>query len=110
MKRSPGDNGAAGLDQTAAILAECRAQRTRARLWAVVSGIFVAALIVATVLAATEGHYRGLAAVLIPVLLVINLLRLAQSLVALGKIGKAERLVRDAQAQMRSGDWLADNK
>lgn len=110
MERSPGHNGAAGLDQAAAMLAECQAQRVRALRWAVISGALVVALVVATVLAAAEGHYRGLAAVLIPLLLVINLLRLAQSLVALGKIGKAERLVRDAQSQMRSRDWLADNK
>jgi hypothetical protein len=92
-------SGPSGDDQATAILAECRKQRKRALRWAVISGVLVAALLVATVLAAAREAYHGVAVFLIPVLLVINLVRLAQCLVALGKIRRAERLVRAAQAE-----------
>lgn len=85
--------------QAAAILAECRKQRARALRWAIISGVLAAALIVATVVAAARGAYHGVAVFLIPVLLLINLMRMAQCLVALGKIRRAERLVRAAQAE-----------
>ncbi len=94
-------SGPPGDDQATAILAECRKQRKRALRWAVISGVLVAALIVATVLAAARGAYHGVAVFLIPVLLVINLVRLAQCLVALGRIRRAERLVRAAQAEAK---------
>jgi hypothetical protein len=98
---SPNGSGPPGDQQAAAILAECRKQRKRALRWAVISGVLAAALVVATVLAAARGDYHGVAVFLIPVLLVINLVRMAQCLVALGKIRRAERLVRAAQAEAR---------
>jgi len=87
-------------DRAADILAECRKQRTLAWRWIAVTGTLAVLLIAATVFAAVAGKYTGLAVVLIPVLLVMNLLRLAQYIVALRKVNKAERLVREAQARL----------
>jgi hypothetical protein len=84
-------------DEAAGILAECRRQRTRAWRWVALTGLLAVLLVAAAVYAATDGKFHGIAVILIPVLLVINLLRLALCLAALRKIDRAERLVRDAQ-------------
>jgi hypothetical protein len=92
----PGGNGERGAD----ILAECRRHRVRALRRAVISGVLIVAVLVGTVAAAARGAYHGAIVFLIPVIVVINLVRLAQCLMALGKIRRAEHLVRDAQARV----------
>jgi len=52
------------------------------------------------VYAAVGGRFHGLVVILIPVLLVINLLRLGQYVMALRKVNKAERLIHQAQARL----------
>jgi hypothetical protein len=86
------------LEQAEAILAECRRQRTRALRWAAVTAALFIVLLVATVVAAVNGRYHGPLVFLVPVLLLMNAMRLGQYLMALRKIRHAERLVRDAQA------------
>jgi hypothetical protein len=85
-------------DRVADILGQCRKQRTQALRWIAVSGALTVLLVGGTVYAAVGGKFHGLIVILIPVLLVMNLLRLAQYVTALRKVNKAERLVRDAQA------------
>ncbi len=94
-------SGPPGDAKAATILAECRKQRIRALRWAAVSGALVVAIAAATVLAAIHGSFRGAIVFLIPVVGVINLMRLAQCLLALSKIRSAERLVRAAQEGAR---------
>lgn len=84
-------------DQAGAILAEARRQRVRAMRQAAVPAVLATALLAATVVAAVSGHYHGPIAFLVPVLLVMNLMRLGQCALALRKIRNAERLVRDAR-------------
>jgi hypothetical protein len=93
--------------QGAGILAECRRQRRRALRWAVISGVLIVAVLIATLLAAAHNAYHGAVVFLIPVIIVVNLVRLAQCLAALGKIRRAERLVRDAQDRLPRGDGLS---
>ena len=90
-------------EQAEAILAECRRQRTRARRWAAVTAALFVLLLVATVVAAMNGHYHGPLVFLVPVLLLMNMMRLGQYMLALRKIRHAERLVRDAQASRSGG-------
>lgn len=87
-------------DQAEAILAECRRQRARAVRWAGISGVLIVALVAVTALAAASGRYHGLIVFLVPVLLVMNLMRIVQCSVALRKIRNAERLVLDAQSRL----------
>lgn len=85
------------------ILADCRRQRRRALGWAAISGSLLVALVVATLVAAARDSYHGPVVILIPVIIVLNLLRLAQCLAALSKIRRAERLVREAREGYRPG-------
>lgn len=87
-------------DQAADILAQCRKQRAVAHRWIAISGALAVLLVAGSVYAAIGGRFHGLAIILIPVLLVMNLLRLAQYLAALRKINRAERLVHEAQARL----------
>ena len=80
----------------AEILADCRRQRARALRWVAFTGALAATLVALTVLAAVDGRYHGLIVVLVPVLLVMNLLRLGQCVAALGKIRRAEQIIRAA--------------
>jgi hypothetical protein len=106
VANGPGGPAAGGEPQPSAeaILAECRRQRRRALGWAAISGVLLVALVVATLVAAARDAYHGVAVVLIPLLIVLNLLRLAQCGAALGKIRRAERLVHEAQERYRVGD------
>jgi len=88
------------------ILAQCRHQRRRALGWAAVSGVLLVALVAGTLVAAARDAFHGVAVVLIPVLMVINLVRLAQCLAALAKVRRAERLVREARARYPHRDGL----
>jgi hypothetical protein len=90
-------------DRVADLLAECRKQRTVARRWIAASGALLVLLVAGSVYAAVGGRFHGLVIILIPVLLVLNLLRLAQYVTALRKVNKAERLIRQAQARLASG-------
>lgn len=87
----------------AEILADCRRQRTRALRWVTITGALVVALVALTALAAVDGRYHGPIAVLVPVLLVMDLLRLGQCIAALGKIRRAEQIIRAAQSPPGSG-------
>jgi hypothetical protein len=87
--------------QAETVLAECRRARARAMRWVVITGVLLVALVVAAVFAAVDGRYHGMIVFLVPVLIVMNLLRLGQYVTALGKIRRAERLARDAQAVLR---------
>jgi len=84
-------------DQAGVILAEARRQRVRAMRQVAVPAVLATALLVATAVAAVSGHYHGPIVILVPVLLVLNLMRLGQCALALRKIRNAERLVRDAR-------------
>lgn len=85
------------MEQAEAILAECRRQRARALRWAAVTAALFIVLLAATVVAAVGGRYHGPLVFLVPVLLLMNMMRLGQYIVVLRKIRHAERLVRDAQ-------------
>jgi hypothetical protein len=79
-------------DEAAAILAECRKQRARALAWALLYGALAVALACAFSVTLAMGSYRGPVIYLVPVLFLINLVRLGQCLAALSKIRRAEHI------------------
>jgi uncharacterized membrane protein len=91
-------------EQAATVLAECRAQRARALRWTVLYGVLAAALVCAVTVAVASGRGHAALFYLILVLLLVNLVRLGQCLMALAKIRRAERIIYAARLAEEAPD------
>lgn len=85
------------------VLEECQARRTRARRLAVGSGVLTAAIIIAWIVAAMIGRVHGFELVLLPVLLIINGLRLVSAVVTLRRLARVRGDIEAARAQAAAG-------
>lgn len=85
------------------VLEECRARRTRARRLAVGSGVLTAAIIIAWIVAAMIGRVHGFELVLLPVLLIINGLRLVSAVVTLRRLARVRGDIEVARSQAADG-------
>ncbi|MBO0818432.1 MAG: hypothetical protein J2P30_25135 [Actinobacteria bacterium] len=85
------------------VLEECSAQRARARRLSVISGVLAAVIIIAWIVAAVLGLVHGFELILLPVLLVINGLRMVSAVVTARKMTRIPRDIETARAQAPAG-------
>lgn len=81
------------------VLEACQARRIRARRLAAGSGALAAAIIIAWIAASMLGRVHGFELVLLPVLLIINGLRLVSAVVTARRLARVRGDIEAARAQ-----------